>query len=303
MLDDTCTSYCQCEIGKAEKRLMDLEILKSGVFFAMKENLSVQFVYPNYQLPEEYSSVIETIDHVKIKPISQAQGADVIVLNYWDDCENQLIENSTCIIKTTRKEIQEKTDKLKIILNRVARLNIVFTDVANFSDDDISNYNNLLTELVEYLVNLYYSGKNVQLNILTDRALLSHMNNCDAGVNNITLAPNGKFYLCPAFYYENLDNHIGNLVTGVDIKNKLLLQLDHAPICRICDAYHCKRCIWLNEKLTLEYNTPSHQQCVMAHLERRATHNFLKRLDKKGIRLDNCQVIKAINYLDPIKNL
>ena len=32
----------------------------------MKENLMIQYVYPDYELPKEYETVIESIDHKKI---------------------------------------------------------------------------------------------------------------------------------------------------------------------------------------------------------------------------------------------
>ena len=89
-------------------------------------------------------------------------------------------------------------------------------------------------------------------------------------------------------------NSIGDLVNGLDIKNKQLHRLDHAPICKHCDAWQCKRCIWLNHKTTLEVNTPSHEQCVISHLERNASRELLRR-----INLPNKEDIKEIDYLDP----
>jgi CXXX repeat peptide maturase len=136
------------------------------------------------------------------------------------------------------------------------------------------------------------------------------MHNCEAGIGNITVAPNGKFYLCPAFYYDektgvsNKMNHktkdasrsVGDLENGLCIPNKQLLELDHAPLCRNCDAYHCNRCIWLNQKLTWDNNTPSHQQCVIAHLERNAARDISAKLSEAGYSLPE---IKEINYIDP----
>jgi CXXX repeat peptide maturase len=84
--------------------------------------------------------------------------------------------------------------------------------------------------------------------------------------------------------------------------NQQLMRLDHAPICRHCDAYQCKRCVWMNQKLTLDLNTPSHQQCVVAHVERNASRHLQKLLNEKDIRLSNNQEIKEINYLDPFNN-
>ena len=157
---------------------------------------------------------------------------------------------------------------------------------------------------------MYKSQKQTQVNIITDRLQLTEMHNCEAGIGNITIAPNGKFYLCPAFYYDekqgvsNKMNHVtkdasrsvGDLEAGLQIPNKQLLQLDHAPLCRNCDAYHCNRCIWLNQKLTWDNNTPSHQQCVLSHIERNAARELSIKLHKAGLGLPE---IKEIDYLDP----
>lgn len=73
-----------------------------------------------------------------------------------------------------------------------------------------------------------------------------------------------------------LNYSIGDLQNGMNIKNSQLYKLDYAPLCRQCDAYQCKRCIWLNRKMTYEVNIPSHEQCVMGHLERNASRNLLQ---------------------------
>lgn len=159
---------------------------------------------------------------------------------------------------------------------------------------------------------IYVSGQYPQINILTDRVFVSQMNNCDAGNTNITIAPDGRFYVCPAFYYEKAENEfmglggpkespfsIGDLTNGLDIKNKQLYKIDHAPLCKTCDAFQCKRCVWLNRKMTYEVNTPSHEQCVIAHLERNASRKLLQNLKDKVSIMKDIEQIKEINYLDP----
>ena len=299
LLDDTSPSYCHYEVSLRDRKLIGLDDLKSGIIFAMKENLNVQFVYPDYELPMEYVEIIESIDHTKIKPDSHAEDADVIVLTDWDFKRTDVVDNSTCVIRACRKELLNKHEQLRTIMSKVSRLNIVLTDIEDFSDNDIDSYSNLLTDIAEDVYIIISSGRNIQMNLLTDRLMLEEMNNCNAGVNNITLAPNGKFYLCPAFYYDSPRNDIGDLINGVKIRNQQLLKLDHAPICRICDAYQCKRCIWLNEKLTFDRNTPSHQQCVMSHLERNASCDLLERLNNSGINLGYNQKIEENSELDP----
>lgn len=299
LLDDTSPSYCHYEVTSKERKLIGLDDLKSGILFAMKENLNVQFVYPNYPLPKEYVEAIESIDHTKIKPDSLADEADVIILTDWKDKTIDIAYNSTCIIRIRRSELLDYHEIIYALLSKVARLNVVLTDVADFTDNDIALYEKLLNGVANDIFLQLSSGKSLQLNLLTDRMMLEDMNNCNAGVNNITLAPNGKFYLCPAFYYDDPQNDCGDLSIGLKIKNQQLLRLDHAPICRNCDAYQCKRCVWLNEKLTLDRNTPSHQQCVMANMERNASRVLQEQLKINGIELSNTYIIEELTELDP----
>lgn len=303
LLDEASVQYCHAPSMPTKKKgLIPLETLRRGIVFAMKENLNIQFVYPAYELPAEYEEVIESIDHTKIKPATQAEGADVLVIEDWASALPGDIDGATCIIHASRTELQVHLAKVKELLGRVARLNVVLTDVEAFRDEDINDYGSLLTALSDCLIDVFKQGRLVQLNLLTDRLLLTQMNNCGAGDTTVTLAPNGRFYLCPAFYHEDEAQSIGDLATGLDIRNRQLLRLDHAPICRHCDAYHCRRCIWMNGRLTLDANTPSHQQCVVAHLERNASRALSQKMSEAGIRMSDTHEIAEINYLDPFNN-
>lgn len=288
LLDDTSTSYCYYKNTRTNRRLMPVKMLKQGVRFGMKENLMIQYVYPNYELPSEYSEVIESIDHSKIKPTNE--DTDIWVTESIKD-----IKADYPVVWRTDKQnlFNSKVDIINALKN-VPRLNIVLTDADTFNDANLEKYESFLNVLSEDVIKLYMEGNTPQINLLTDRMVLSNMNNCGAGDTTITLAPNGKFYVCPAFYVENDMDYIGDLENGLDIKTKQLYKLDHAPICKHCDAWQCKRCIWLNRKTTLEVNTPSHEQCVISHLERNASRELLQR-----INLPNKEYIKEINYLDP----
>lgn len=299
LLDDTSVSYCHYDNTGEERRLIALDDLKAGIIWAMKENLNIQFVYPGYALPDEYNEAIETIDHTKIKPDTQAKDADVLVLTDWKNRLLPATNGATCIIRASRKELDECYDKIADVLSVAERLNIVLTDIDTFSDEEIDDYKSYLDRLADDVSKMFSQGKAAQVNLLTDRIMLSEMNNCNAGSSNVTLAPNGRFYLCPAFYYDNPRNDVGNLQDGLRIKNQQLLCLDHAPICRSCDAYQCRRCVWMNTRLTMDANTPSHQQCAVAHLERNASRQLQLKLKEKGISLNPSHEIEEIDYLDP----
>ena len=254
----------------------------------------IQYVYPDYVLPEEYAEVIESIDHSKMKPTKD--GAEVWVTEIIKG-----IKADVPVVWRTDKQslFNSEADIIIKAIENMPRLNVVLTNVETFTDEDFKKYKQFLMTLAKHLENLYVEGKVPQLNLLTDRMMLSKMNNCGAGDTTITLAPNGKFYICPAFYYEDEADCIGDLEHGLDIKNKQLYKLEFAPICRHCDAYQCKRCIWLNRKTTHEANTPSHEQCVLAHLERNTSRELLNNIRKYGTFLPEQEEIKEIDYLDP----
>ena len=306
LLDRTSTPFCHYSLtpspsdpptpfrGRKEDGLIPLETLRQGIRFGMMENLMIQFVYPDKELPEEYAEVIESIDHSKIKPAKG--GADVWVTESIKD-----IKADVPVVWRTDKQSLFDSDADIIIkaLENVPRLNVVLTDVETFTEEEFEKYSSLLEKLSKAIEQMYVDGKSPQLNLLTDRMMLSKMNNCGAGDTNITLAPNGKFYVCPAFYYEDETDCVGDLEHGLDIKNKQLYKLEYAPICRHCDAWQCKRCVWLNRKTTLEVNTPSHEQCVVAHLERNASRELMNNIRKHGSFLPEQEEIKEIDYLDP----
>lgn len=312
LLDDTSTSFCHYSNTEIERKPISLDNLKASVFYAMKENLMIQFVFPDYELSKEYKDTIESIDHNKIvsslcDDMSIKQNADVVIFNNWIELESYRISaDQAYVLRTRKSDFFDNFRTINSIMKQISRLNIVFIDIETFTDDDFDEYKKILLLLSENIKQLYVDGYSPQLNLLTDRILLDKMNNCNAGYKSITLAPDGKFYICPAFYHAGDDDfvlgngkfNVGSLVNGVNIKNSQLYKLSHAPICRVCDAYQCKRCIWLNRKTTYEVNTPSHEQCVVAHIERNASGDLLSEIREHGTFIPK-QEIKEISYLDP----
>lgn len=311
LLDDTSVAYCHVDNPLKKRNLMPIETLKKGIIFGMKQNLMIQYVFPDYDLPKEYSEVLESIDNVKIypkKPAFSDSESDVLVVNFIPE----KVEAKNLVLRLKFSDLLSKKDDISKLFGQDFRLNICITDADQYSEADIEKYQQLLKDWNEVLLNLYENRKTPQLNLLTDRMMLDKMHNCDAGINNITLAPNGKFYLCPAFYYDEktnvfnqLNHHkpssdysVGDLDDGLNIPNQQLLKLDHAPLCRNCDAYQCRRCLWLNRKLTWDLNTPSRQQCVMSHIERNASRDLLNKIREIGEFMPEID-IKEIKYLDP----
>ncbi|MDN0068035.1 CXXX repeat peptide maturase [Bacteroides gallinaceum] len=303
LLDDTSTSFCHYTNTRKERKLIPPDVLKASITFAMKEDLYVQFVYPDYELPPEYAELIETVEHSKIKPATCAdREADVVVIDNWQTLGSYPYDSETAYVWHTGKDdFFNHHTLIARVLPKVARLNVVITDIDSFDEEDLEDYAAALQNLAKDIEPLCQTGTIPQLNLLTDRLLLNEMNNCNAGWQSVTLAPNGKFYICPAFYLEDEGNDLGSVTNGLDIRNPQLYRLEYAPICRHCDAYQCKRCIWLNRKMTLEVNTPSREQCLTAHLERNASRQLLAGIRQVQKNFLPHTEIKEIDYLDPFE--
>lgn len=307
-LDDSSPSFCHYKVGNKAPRLIPLDTLKQTLVWSMKENLTVQFLYPDYEVPQEYKEVIDMVYHADIvssesKDAELVENGDVVVFDSFEKIKGfEFKVNQAYIVRCSIENLLDNEVVLTSMLSNVNRINIVFTDIENFDKNIENRYCEFLDRIVDFIVSEYKTGHLVQLNLLTDRILLDGMNNCNAGYESITLCPDGKYYICPAFYEDEHKFSVGDVERGVEIKNPQLYRLDHAPICRICDAWQCKRCVWLNRKLTLEVNTPSREQCIMAHLERNASRRLLSEIRKINDFLPESS-IKKIDYLDPFEKI
>ena len=303
-LCDMAPSFCHYYNPSSLPNLIPLEDLKAGILFGMKENLNIQFVYPDRMLPKEYKDTIDSIDHVDIvsfwnKDEELLNSADIIIIDSWEDVTTNLKRDKSYILRTSKDNLFNNYKKLIEVLPKVERINIALTDIPEFKDEDFKKYKIILSEISESLSKEYIDGKSPQTNILTDRMMLNEMNNCNAGDEAITLAPDGNLYICPAFYLKGYRS-IGNIDNGIQLKNPQLFKLTHAPICRKCDAFQCKRCVYLNKRITREINTPSKEQCVVSHLERNESRRLLAKIREHGVSMPDIE-IKEIDYLDPFE--
>lgn len=306
-LADDAVSFCHYDRAAAKSNLIPLETLRKAIFWAMKENLTIQFLYPDRELPEEYRQVIDSIDHATIVSARCADGeavdaADVVVLDSWTEASAYSLREATSyVVRTTVADFVGNLSPVRELLRCADRLVVILTDLDRLTESDVGAYGKALGELVPAVVKEYESGHSVQFNLLTDRLYLDKMNNCNAGCESLTLAPDGRFYVCPAFYFGGAESE-GDLEVGPAVRNGQLYRLDHAPICRECDAYHCRRCVWLNRKRTLEVNTPGRMQCVVAHTERNASRRLLAEIRKIGEFMPGKEIAE-IDYMDPFEKI
>ena len=178
LLDDTSVAYCHADNPLKERHLMPIETLKKGILFGMKQNLMIQYVFPDYALPKEYASVIESIDNVKIYPfgckpvtgIEDGSETDVIVANNVacfvskkdaaniSGTEMATMKMST-VIRLPFSEMLKHKDGIAKLFASGARINLCITDVEQFTDEQIETYKQVLNEWNVALLELYKQGQ------------------------------------------------------------------------------------------------------------------------------------------------
>lgn len=279
---DNAVSYCHYEASDSPK-LIDYDDFAKALRWSMCENINVQYVLPDEMLPARYEELMESVDNVKICSFKSEYKdvADVVVFKDLSSAEGfEFTSGTVYAIHTDLNDLEKNISILDNILSKADRINLVISETEVKSLDNQKRYSKLLDRISDSIVSEFCNNHAVQVNLLTDRLMLTEMNNCSAGWESVALAPDGCYYECPAFYYDN-STTVGSVSEGVSIKNQQLYSLGHSPICRSCDAWHCRRCVWKNKKKTLEVNTPGHNQCVMSHLERNASARLLRRLREK----------------------
>lgn len=285
---------------------MPVELVEKVIRYARENGLFINFLYGKHRPPAAYEQLIDAIDHVKMVPfcLHEIYPDGVLVLDAEERELFPRIGNDAgrnIVLKVEKRDLSQLAADLTSLKGKYKRVNVHLGGVDGFLEKDIDLYESQLKKISEELQQSYKVGEEREVNILTDRILLQQMNNCEAGLHHVTIAPNGKVYICPAFYHDNeQENALGVWNDEQEIvgENQQLLSIQCAPICAQCDAFHCKRCVYLNKTTTLEINVPSKEQCVIAHTEREVSRKMLKRL--RNIQpFDKLPVIRSLNYQDP----
>ncbi|KAA5806826.1 radical SAM protein [Thermoanaerobacterium thermosaccharolyticum] len=303
LTSDDVVPHCIYYNKKSTNNMMDKNLIIKGLNFAQQNNMIPAFIGYNKFINNELKAgdylIFIDWENYKNNFISKVCNKNSIIIYDGDIREvNNKIDN--CILFISKQEL----DKLYTNIERASlitkRINIIIKDLMLWNENDIKIYNNQLDKVNILITNLYKSGFTFEINILTDLLYLKTMCDCGAGIDNFTLAPNGKIYYCPAFYFDNPDDYIGTIESGIDFDNIPIKSAKGSPGCKNCDAFHCRRCIYLNKKFTNEFNIPPKIQCIISHIERNKSKELQRKLMSEDL-MKFSNVISDIDYLDPLE--
>jgi CXXX repeat peptide maturase len=302
-------SFCHYHNDKGITETMPVEVLEKSIAFCESNRLAATVLYSR-TLPDRHRLLLNGFPHIGMVSFEGMDScdmnceSDIVIVDYNRDLsvfENFSERTPSNVI--LRMNLEEAKDLPRIVYqyHRIfKRLNVVFKDIPHATEETLNRFRLDIQPLKEVMYPLFVPGQLFEFNMVTDRIALSGINSCGAGIRHITVAPDGRFYICPAFYYHNENESVGTLDDGITVANRQLLTVEYAPICKRCDCYQCKRCVYLNKKLTRELNTPSHQQCVLSHHERNLSGVLLQKLQNKG-NLTNIKSIPPVYHLDPLE--
>ncbi len=307
-IDESAPSFCY--YAKPERpapRPIPLETLREAVAFAQARGLVVNFQYGETEPPASFAPVMQSVSHADIVPLSAADAhpASTVIVGPEDLEKTALparVRDANIIVRFPIGRIAELPAVLLPLIGTCRRINLCLLDLETAGDAALELYWRSLQDLAHCVAETLRRRRDIELGFLTDRIFLTSMRNCQAGIDHVTVGPEGNLYVCPGFLHDEPNQPVGNLRQGLRVPNAELLDIAHAAICSACDAYHCKRCLYLNKRTTLEINAPSHQQCIASHHERNAS-SILRDLLGDVTFLARTEPIPRLAYLDPFDAL
>jgi len=300
IMADDAVEHCNYQSRPIGGSPMSEDILSQAFKFAEEYFFTPVILHSKNNVLADLNSFsknerIEIVSYDK-KELLKAPGRTISVFEHGV-LKNTGSENDNCILTLDESHIFDLAKDVKQLLPDNSRININLYISSN--EFNLEAYEEQLRQIIDLLVPYYKTGQIKEVNVLTDRIFLNKMDNCEAGNYNYAVAPNGKIYICPAFYFADPNSAVGSLGEGISV-NRALFELKNAPYCSQCDAFHCSRCVFLNKTRTNEFNIPSSLQCKKSHLERKMSLLLADKMRDEEVHLPESLNLSELSYADPV---
>ncbi len=266
LLSDHSPSYCMYAAGEGGGE-MSAQTLKEGLAYAHANHMIPVFLgdpYDRIDEVERYRThvVMNRLSELS-EPVSEV-ALQLPIIETPDEIEQMpAMEHLSVILPVRRDTLCGLAKNLELLAAKTRRINIIKQDLAAWSEADLSAY---ACELETYQKRAEAEGLAASVNVF-DRKENKNMGQCQAGRSDFTLAPNGSFYACPAFYYSNPEQTLGTLETGLVVPEAVLYGLEKAVPCNKCQQTSCLRCVHINKAATGTVNLAAEIQCAAAGKE------------------------------------
>jgi len=306
LLDESAPSFCYYEPrASASPRRMSRETFGRVLAFADQNALSLQLVSGRDGVDPFVADALGQRPYTRFVPLGSpgADEDDVLVVDgtSWDAQALGSVRHRVCVLRVAEDGLAELPGAWERLSKHAYRIVLVATGLDRYDEAGLRRYEAALLDLRQRLAAKYLRGEGLELSVISDRLALRAPSDCGAGVDHLTVTPGGDLHLCPGFAMDGAPP-VGSLSGERRIENAELLLRDRAPICGACDAYQCRRCVYMNRRATLELNTPPWQVCRAAHAEREASRVMLESLHRRRC-LEAIGPIPPLDYADPLDPL
>lgn len=161
--------------------------------------------------------------------------------------------SKSCVLVVNRFNINDLFNNCKLLYNRFIRINFSLSDLILWDNTIIDFFVSNLMKIKE----IY--GDSKECNFITDIEKNNDFIDCLLNKKSLTIAPNGKFYRCPGFYYHNENFFIGDIDDNYD---DLVLDFNRIS-CKDCQNYSCTRCVLISKHDTGNESIVSNRICYL----------------------------------------
>lgn len=156
-LCDSSVSFCSYRASQ-NRNLIRLDVLDKALLWGVKKGLHIHILFPEYKLPKPYLDLICNYEHIEIKSLSDFDSADICVAKSFEEINKYNYISIPVIFQCSIKEFLSKYENVTEALSRVPRMNIIFNDVPNFSDNMISSYEEALSFIANKIFNSSFAS-------------------------------------------------------------------------------------------------------------------------------------------------
>lgn len=296
---DKIIPHCSYKSNANGEAVISNELIKKGLKFCSDNYMLPIFLGEcNHGLTKENNVYYEFVD------FKNRNSAESIPIYYGKLEEIGIPKYRTDMVTLlcNKNNLSELYKIIVYLFQYHQRINLFIQDFDLWEQDELTLYEGLLEQVAEYIINAYKNSKKLQLNALNDLIHLRTSRDCGAGRSSITMAPDGNFYICPAFYFDKKCQSIGNIDEGISLNNKAQLKRTTSESCIECGVLSCNRCLYSNYSKTNEINIPTAQQCKLNYINGRISNKLRDRLveykEFSEMYINSTQINKFIDYLD-----
>lgn len=303
ILNNHIPSFCNYENTRAEEELefIDDTKLEEILSFCDANNYSPIFLgnAPSKYKQYGYTITDDCMDNC------QSYSTSVIVTH--DTIENiNNISSNNIVLNVDRTSLPFLHSDFLYVSHHnshIKNITFAFSDLIKWSKADLDLYKENLEKISNIIYEIWMQGRRLETNVITHIFHNTYHKICTAGTYSLAIAPNMKFYICPAFYFDNKSPtcNIGSLESGIHNPYFDFCKIEKSKLCSFCDANHCTKCAFISKTRTNEFCVPPEILCLKSNIEREISKKLydLITLGENKFKIKN-HLPHHITELDPL---